>query len=693
MAAMGGTDPTLSAVRTTEPDALTRLARQACALSGADAAVLYVRDSDDPRALVVAAAWGGRHEPGASVGVDEGPPGRVMTSGEAVTDAGATYVPVLCEGALFGVLAVEGGRPATDAAGLEDLAALAGELVARSDVRARLERTLRAGISALAELLDLRDGYTASDTGEVVELARLVGERLGLSPDDLAELVIAARVHDVGKIGVPDSILLKPGALDPDERAVMERHAVWGAETLARIPGLERVADTVRAHHERWDGQGYPSGLSGEAIPLQSRIIGACEAYRAMTSDRPYRGALGLDRAVALLRAGSGTHFDPAVIDALVEAAEARGERGLSEERQETTGAPRSTSPRAPGPAPEGSGAAHALPRAFERLEGLPALAESRDRLLALLRSDRVDVGEVVGAVESDVALVIAILRLANGARTSGRRARITTVPQAVEALTPEGVEELATRIATVDFFDRLPGWPTPPEPFRLHAVAVQRAATRVAREVEWPERDELLVSSLLHDVGKLVLAQAYPGYPGKVLGDARTPEERLRAERRQLGLDHAMAGGVLVRRWDLPERLADAIGRHHDPQAEGEAAILRLADMLAHYGAGRPVDPRALLHAARALELDAKALRAVLYELPAGGGTAAKRNVEPCPLTDMELRALRGLAEGKVYKEIATDLNIAVSTVRSHLHKTYKKIGAADRAQAVLMATERGWL
>jgi DNA-binding NarL/FixJ family response regulator len=104
-------------------------------------------------------------------------------------------------------------------------------------------------------------------------------------------------------------------------------------------------------------------------------------------------------------------------------------------------------------------------------------------------------------------------------------------------------------------------------------------------------------------------------------------------------------------------------------------------------------VDPRALLHAARTLRLDAKALRSVMYELPAGGGAVAKRSVEPCPLTDMELRALRGLAEGKVYKEIATDLNIAVSTVRSHLHKTYKKIHAADRAQAVLMATERGWL
>ena len=679
---MAARDPTLVGVRTIEPDALTRLTRHACALSGAESAVLYLRDEADPRAAIVAAACGDGAEPGQRIAADEGLAGEVMGTGRPVAADGSAGVPVQRDGAVRGALVVDGAD--VDLAALQDLAALAGELLGAADVRARLERTLRAGIAALAELLDLRDGYTARDSGEVVELARMVGERLGLGQADMGELVIAARVHDVGKIGVPDSILLKPGGLDPDERAVMERHAVWGAETIARIPGLERVADTVRSHHERWDGQGYPSGLSGESIPLQSRIIGACEAYRAMTSDRPYRGALGLERAVELLRAGAGSHFDPSVIDALVAAAHDRGERTPPSRRP--AAAP--PSPRAA--APEGSGAAHALPRAFERLEGLPALTESRDRLLALLRSERVDVGQVVGAVESDVALVISILRLANAGRT-GRRARIATVPEAVKALTPEGVEELASRIATVDFFDRLPGWPTPPEPFRLHAVAVQRAASRVAREVGFQDGDELLVSALLHDVGKLVLAQAYPGYPAQVLGDARTPEERLRAERRQLGLDHAMAGGVLIRRWDLPERLADAIGRHHDAQAEGEAAILRLADMLAHYAAGRPVDPRALLHAARALELDAKALRAVMYELP--GAAAAKRSVEPCPLTDMELRALRGLSEGKVYKEIATDLNIAVSTVRSHLHKTYKKIGAADRAQAVLMATERGWL
>ena len=188
------------------------------------------------------------------------------------------------------------------------------------------------------------------------------------------------------------------------------------------------------------------------------------------------------------------------------------------------------------------------------------------------------------------------------------------------------------------------------------------------------------------------MLGHAYPGYPAEVHAGARTPDERVRAERRALGIDHALVGGVLLRRWGLPGSLARAVERHHTDDAEPEAALVRLADMLAHNAQGAPIDPQRLLEASRHVGLTSAALRAVMYELPTSG-MARRRSAEPCPLTDKELQALRGLAEGKVYKEIATDLGIATSTVRSHLHKTYKKVGASDRAQAVLMATENGWI
>jgi putative nucleotidyltransferase with HDIG domain len=331
------------------------------------------------------------------------------------------------------------------------------------------------------------------------------------------------------------------------------------------------------------------------------------------------------------------------------------------------------------------------LTAAFEALEAFPALAESRNRVLRVVREDRSSIGEVVQAVESDVALVITVLRIAN--RTAQRKkGKITSIPEAVEILSPEGVETLAARTATFDFFERTPGWDLMPERFRLHAVATQSAADRLAREMEYEDRDQLLCSALLHDVGKLVLTHAYPGYPSQIHGAARTPEERLHKERLELGVDHALVGGVLARRWALPNRLATAIERHHADDAEGEAALVRLADMLAHYGHGKTVNPKQLLQAARACGLTTEQLRSVMYELPQGTGNA-KRNVDPCPLSNREVEVLKRLAEGKVYKQIAHELELSTSTVRTHLHNTYAKLGAVDRAQAVLIATERGWI
>ena len=184
----------------------------------------------------------------------------------------------------------------------------------------------------------------------------------------------------------------------------------------------------------------------------------------------------------------------------------------------------------------------------------------------------------------------------------------------------------------------------------------------------------------------------AYPAYPEQIHGPARTPEDRLRRERRELGVDHALVGGVLARRWGLPNSLAAAIERHHSDEGDVEARLVRVADMLAHYNQGQSVDPKALLQAARAVGLTPDRLRSVMYELPQGNG-AAKRNVEPCPLSAREVEVLKRLAEGKVYKQIAHELELSTSTVRTHLHNTYAKLGAVDRAQAVLMATERGWL
>jgi putative nucleotidyltransferase with HDIG domain len=351
----------------------------------------------------------------------------------------------------------------------------------------------------------------------------------------------------------------------------------------------------------------------------------------------------------------------------------------------------RAATPSAPaGERHQNEGHGRRLTMAFEALEAFPALAESRNRLLSVIAKDHVATADIVAAVESDVALIVAVLRLAN--RAGDGRRRIDTAVSAVELLSPPTVESLASRVRTFDFFERASVWEAAPERFRLHALATQHAADRIAAEVGYENRDRLTVTSLLHDIGKLVLIHAYPGYPALVHRGARTPEERIHRERRELGVDHALVGGVLIRRWGLPGSIATPIERHHNPDADGEAAFVRLADMLAHYEQGARVSPSEMLASARAVGLGPEELRRVLYELPSST-SQRQRHVDPCPLSGRELGVLQRLAEGKVYKQIAHELTLSTSTVRTHLHNIYGKLGAVDRAQAVLIATERGWL
>jgi putative nucleotidyltransferase with HDIG domain len=332
------------------------------------------------------------------------------------------------------------------------------------------------------------------------------------------------------------------------------------------------------------------------------------------------------------------------------------------------------------------------LTAAFEALEAFPMLVESRNRVMRLFEQGEPPTAEVVAAVEADVALAVTVLRLAN--QVDGRQhGRVESAVKGVEVLSPSTVHAIASRARTFDFFERTAVWQGVPERFRLHGVATQRVADRLARELGYESRDRLMVTSLLHDVGKLVLVHAYPGYPRQVHADARTPEERIQTERRELGVDHALVGGVLARRWGLPKSIASVIERHHAEDADGEAALVRLADMLAHYVLGGVISPSELLSVARVVGVKPADLRTVMYELPLPTTGGRPRQIDPCPMSSREIDVLRRLARGMVYKQIASELGLSTSTVRTHLHNVYGKLGAMDRAQAVLIATERGWI
>jgi diguanylate cyclase (GGDEF)-like protein len=185
-------------------------------------------------------------------------------------------------------------------------------------------------IAALASALQERDRYTSDHSESVVDLTARVGEALALGSEEISYVRTAALLHDIGKVGVPDEVLHKSGPLDDREWEIMRQHPAIGERILRAIPGLGAVARIVRHEHERWDGKGYPDNLAGADIPVGSRIILACDAYHAMTSDRPYRKAMLHAEAMAELSANAGTQFDPEVVQALIGYLYGRRQAGLA---------------------------------------------------------------------------------------------------------------------------------------------------------------------------------------------------------------------------------------------------------------------------------------------------------------------------------------------------------------------------
>jgi HD-GYP domain-containing protein (c-di-GMP phosphodiesterase class II) len=193
-----------------------------------------------------------------------------------------------------------------------------------------LSSAYRGTALLLGDVVEADDAYTGVHSRDVVELCMAVGPQLGLSQDQLRHLEFTALLHDVGKIAIPKEIINKPGKLTDEERAVIETHTIEGEAMLERVGGLlGEVGKLVRSCHERYDGLGYPDGLAGDAIPIEARIVCCCDAFNAMTTDRPYRSALSLREALNELRVHRGTQFDPDVVDCLL-VMHAEEERALS---------------------------------------------------------------------------------------------------------------------------------------------------------------------------------------------------------------------------------------------------------------------------------------------------------------------------------------------------------------------------
>jgi putative nucleotidyltransferase with HDIG domain len=317
-----------------------------------------------------------------------------------------------------------------------------------------------------------------------------------------------------------------------------------------------------------------------------------------------------------------------------------------------------------------------------------PILAESRSRLAEAVEQRHAALGDAVEIVETDLGLATAVLSAANQVRRDG----VASVADAIGALGSRGTLRLAAGLPTLQPEAPVGRLSIALSRISAHAIASRSAAEYLARSLCEPGRDELRLAAVLHDIGKIVLVALRDGYLAELSNHSATPEDRLTAERRRLTIDHAAIGALTLRRLGLPKSIVRLVDRHHADDAKAREAIIRLADMLAHMSSGHPVDAEALASLGRRLSLDDEALHAIAYDLQRTPG-ARIATAGPSPLTQMQAKALRGLAEGKRYKEIAVDLGLAESTVRSHVYNVYRKLGVADRAHAVLLASERNWI
>jgi putative nucleotidyltransferase with HDIG domain len=237
-------------------------------------------------------------------------------------------VPLVVREEPWGLIEIYDSRPRDFSASERHVAELAGNqiaaLIAAFEHEEHAQRLYRETLASLSNALEAKDAVTSQHTEEVVRLAVAVAAELDLDLQGVRNVELGAVLHDIGKVRIPEAILNKPGALTEAEWEVMRTHPAVGEQILRPIQSLQAILPIVRHHHERWDGSGYPDRLVGRAIPLGARIVAVCDAYRAMTEDRPYRESLGDEKARQELRLGSGTQFDPDCVEALLRALDRR---------------------------------------------------------------------------------------------------------------------------------------------------------------------------------------------------------------------------------------------------------------------------------------------------------------------------------------------------------------------------------
>ena len=399
----------------------------------------------------------------------------------------------------------------------------------------RLRAMTRGVVRAIADTIEAKDRYVYGHARRVSGYATAIGRRMRLSVHELEQIGLAALLHDVGKISTPDSILLKPAALNEEERAVVRLHSERGARLLAAVPEMEEVASAVRHHHENYDGTGYPEGLAGEQIPLASRIIHVADAYDAMTSPRPFRDALDHASALRALASGAGAQFDPEAVAAFC------GLEALAQIRDHIS---------------RGDFGSRFLP--FARPHAL--------RLLPL--------EELVSVVEREPALGPAV----HGAANAGLRSEEATI-NLYAACSRLNEDTLRNIISKGEAGKRSAA---ESEVLRTHSRRCAAASMLLAEKTGALDPDEAYTAGLLHDLGEALLRSLFPEEAESIswLGHPFAVEREIAA----FGVDHAQIGQWILDACNVPAAHTFAIQAHHDIDHVNDPAalLLQIADAIA---------------------------------------------------------------------------------------------------------------
>jgi putative nucleotidyltransferase with HDIG domain len=403
---------------------------------------------------------------------------------------------------------------------------------------------LKTTLSAMTDILEAKDPYTSGHSYRVSQYALAIARQMKLPKKDIHDLEIGGLLHDIGKIGIPESVLHKSGKLTDEEYRVIKNHPSRGYMMLWRLPGMMRSLDVVRYHHERYDGQGYPEGIKGKKTPLLARILSVADSYDAMTSSRPYRPAMTHADAVLEVEKNSGSQFDPDVANVFLKL------REMGEIRQVIEGA-----------------------------IDLPAFSPVIRQAMLVINSPKWNIRQLADLLSSDQAITAKVMRLANSV-AYGLPQKISGIDQALAYIGMDELFRIIVLISAQPALNQEKGlalW--------THTIETAYCAEILSRREPNIDDHEAFLAGLFHDMGKSLLLHYFPKAYERAMEMTKAGTPVQIAEVMVFGIDHAEIGAWLMEHWEMPTDLCNAVRYHHAGDMSNKPLIhvVTLANSLAH--------------------------------------------------------------------------------------------------------------